>query len=572
MRIALPGTPVANGLALGRARIREPQRIDVEVRRLAAEEVETEVERLHLAIAATRAELTQLRERLPGTLAQEIAEFIDVHALLLDDQDLIAGLTDLIRTGRCAASYALQLQRDRLAAVFDAMDDPYLRSRREDIDLIIGRIQTALQRDLDGSDVLGLSGDVLITDSLAPTELAQLSDRGVVAVLLSHGNPLSHSAILARSLGLPMLIVPAESLRLIPEGAAVMIDALRGEIIVEPGLEDLVELREREVAQSREREMPVRARMRSTRSRDQVQIQLLANAESREDIARAYRLGASGIGLYRTEFLFLRPGDPPDEEAQLVAYRDAVLGMSGRPVTLRTLDLGADKTDRAGISLPNEPNPALGLRGIRLTLAHPALFRTQVRAMLRASAYGPVRLLAPMVTRREEMMQVRRLVRECTYELRQEGHLVADHVPIGAMIEVPATALSLATMIDTMDFVSIGTNDLVQYLLAADRNNDALRELFSPLYPAVIRVLHEVICVCRKSSTPVSICGEIAGDTRYTRLLLALGLTEFSMHSTSLADIRTRIRTSELRALRRRASALLRASSRTALEQLVAKL
>lgn len=572
MRQALSGLTAAKGLALGRARMRESHVIDIEERRLAPEDVEFEVERLLQAIAATRTELSRLREQLQGALAQEIGEFLDLHALLLDDPELIAGLTGLIRTGLYSASYALKLQHDRLVAVFEAMDDPYLRSRREDIDHVLGRVQAALQRDLDGSDIIGLAGEVLITDSVAPAELAQLSERGVVAVLVSQGSTLSHSAIMARSLGLPMLIVNVEILAVIPESAALMIDAGRGEIIVEPDPDDLLALRARESTQNRERRGLARLRDKPTTTRDGTSIQLLANAESREDIAHAHRLGAIGVGLYRTELLFLQHRQPPDEEVQLAAYRDAVLGMNGRAVTLRIFDLGADKADSAGISLQNEPNPALGLRGIRLALARPALLRTQLRAMLRASSYGPVRILVPMVTRREEMVVLRRLLRDCARELRREGHHLTDAVELGAMIEVPAAAIALPAMLSTIDFASIGTNDLIQYLLATDRGNDALGEMFSPLYPAVIRVLHDVIRTCQKAGKPVSICGEVASDPRYTRLLLALGLRDFSMHPSSLLEIRSIIRDSDLRQLRRRAGSLLRAGRRKTLERLVASL
>lgn len=572
MRQSLSGLTAAKGLALGRARMRESHVLDIEERRLAPEEVEGEVQRLLEAIAATRTELTGLREQLQGALAQEIGEFLDLHALLLDDPELTAGLTGLIRTGLYSAGYALKLQHDRLIAVFEEMDDPYLRSRREDIDHVLGRVQAALQRDLDGSDIIGLAGEVLITDSVAPAELAQLSERGVVAVLVSQGSTLSHSAIMARSLGLPMLIVSVEVLGIIPDGAALMVDAGRGEIIVEPNPDDLLELRARESTQNRERRGLARLRDKPTTTRDGTSIHLLANAESREDIAHAHRLGATGVGLYRTELLFLQHRQPPDEEGQLAAYRDAVLGMSGRVVTLRIFDLGADKADSAGISLPNEPNPALGLRGIRLALARPALLRIQLRAMLRASSYGPIRILVPMVTRREEMVILRRLLRDCARELRHEGHHLTDSVELGAMIEVPAAAIALPAMLGTIDFASIGTNDLIQYLLATDRGNDALGEMFSPLYPAVIRVLHEVIQTCQKAGKPISVCGEIASDPRYTRLLLALGLRDFSMHPSSLLEIRAIIRDCDLRQLRRRAGALLRAGRRKTLENLVASL
>lgn len=572
MRCELSGVTAARGLALGRARIRAPHVMEVEERSLAPEAVEPEIQRLSEAIAATRTELARLRDQIQGALAQDVGEFLDIHALLLDDPELMTGLAGLIRTGRYAASYALKLQRDRLVAVFDAMEDPYLRSRREDVDHVLGRVHAALQRGQDGGDIIGLAGEVLVTDTVAPTELVPMAERGVLAVLMSRGSPMSHSAILARSIGLPMLVVSAEALATIPDGAAVMVDAGRGQIIVEPGAEDLADLRQRELAEAREQRSLIRLRNAATRTRDGVDIALSANAESRDDVARARQLGAAGVGLLRTEFLYLQRSDPPSEDEQYAAYRDAVLAMDGRPVTLRTLDLGADKADSAGIALSREPNPALGLRGVRLALARPALLRTQLRAMLRASAHGPVRILVPMVSQRTEMLAVRRLLHESRRALCREGHALAQDTPLGAMIEVPAAAFALPTLIDTMDFVSIGTNDLIQYLLAADRTNESLGALFSPLHPAVLRALHEIVETCRKADTPVSICGEIAGDPRCTRLLLALGLRDLSMHPASLLEVRAAVRQCELRGLRRRLGSLLRAHDRSALERAVARL
>ncbi len=572
MRSQLSGTTASRGLALGRARIRTSRVIEVEERHLAPEAVEQEVVRLVEALQSTRAELAHLRDRIQGTLAQEVGEFLDLHAMLLDDPELVSALTALIRTGRHTASYALHLHHERLAAAFGAMEDPYLRSRREDLDHVFGRVQAALRPAMDDGDIIGIAGDVLVTDTLSPTELVPMVERGVLAVLVSRGSPMSHSAILARSLNLPMLIVPGDALARIPEGTAVMVDAARGEIIVDPGPQDLADLREREAAEAREQRSLIRLRSAATRTRDGIDIALMANAESRDEVARARQLGAFGVGLMRTEFLYLQRTDPPEEDEQYAAYRDAVLAMEGHPVTLRTLDLGADKADASGITLPREPNPALGLRGVRLALARPALLRTQLRAMLRASAHGPVRILVPLVSQRAELRAVRHQLRECERELRREGHAVARGIPLGAMIEVPAAAFALPTMLDAMDFASIGTNDLIQYLLAADRANDAVGALFSPLHPAVIRALHEIVVACRAARKPLSICGEMAGDPGCTPLLLALGLTELSMHPSTLLEVRAAVRQCELRALRLRTGALLRARDRDALERTLARL
>mgnify|MGYP001455969982 CR=1 FL=1 len=572
MRSAFSGVAISKGLALGRARVRAPHIADLEDKPLPPEDIDAEIERLAAALATTRAELAKLREQLQYALAQEqLGEFIDLHALILDDPDLVTSLNDLIRSGPYRAETALRLQRDRLAAIFDAMDDPYMKSRREDMEHAIARVRHVLQRG-SSADVVGLAGDVLVTDLIAPAEIAQLSERGVVAAIVTHGSVLSHSAILARGLGLPILVLPREAAVQITDGSPLMVDANHGEAILEPAPDDLRHYRKLEQEQAREKRTLAKLRHAPSRTIDEVDIRLMANAESREDLTRAVRLGADGVGLYRTEFLFLNRRDTPDEEEQFAAYRDLVLAMNRKPVTLRTIDIGSDKIDSAGIALQKEPNPALGLRGLRLALARPALFRTQLRAMLRASAYGPVRVLLPMLTWREEMLKIRALFEGYKTELRAEGHAVAENVELGAMIEVPAAALALPSIIDTVDFVSIGTNDLIQYLLAVDRGNDAVGDLLSPLHPAVLRVLHDILAIGRKHRKSVSICGEMAGQVRYTKLLLALGLTEFSMSPSSLLEARSAIRESQYSHLRRRAGNLLKLRDRAALEKAVARL
>jgi phosphotransferase system enzyme I (PtsI) len=528
-------------------------------------DVEAEVARLHAAILVVRGEMHAMRERLHGALAQEVGEFLDLHALLLDDPELLRGLDALIRTGRYSADYALRLQRDRIAAVFTGMDDAYLRSRIDDIDQVIGRIHAALHRRI--ADVEGVAGEILVTDNIAPAELAQLQAQGVMAVVTSGGSALSHSAILARSLHLPLVVGAAQALQKINDGDVLVVDGGLGIVVREPDAADLRAHRARTREQARERKQLNRLRREPSRTIDGVDIKLFANAESREDVAEAHALGAAGVGLYRTEFLFLNTDTVPDEDAQFRAYRDVVLGMTGRSVTIRTLDLGADKADRTGLVLPYEPNPALGLRGVRLSLSRAALFETQLRAIVRASGYGPVRVLVPMVSSREEVVEVAALLKRVARDLRSAGHEIADHIPFGAMIEVPAAAIALPGFIDVVDFLSIGTNDLVQYLLAADRNNEALGELYSPLHPAVLRLLHGVIGIAVKRGKPVAVCGEMAGDAAFVPLLLALGLQEFSLHPATLLEVRRAIRGCDLRALRSRASILLRARDRVGIQR-----
>jgi phosphotransferase system enzyme I (PtsI) len=564
MRQVLPGHGASRGSALGRARVRLPHVLDVREERIPAEAVDVELDRLHAAIDVVREEMRVLRVRLHGALAQEVGEFLDLHALLLDDPELLQGLDDLIRMGRFTADYALRLQRDRIANVFKDMDDAYLRSRIDDIDQVIGRIHAALHRR--AAPVEGLAGDILVTDNIAPAELAQLQAQGVMAVVTAGGSALSHSAILARSLHLPLVVGAAQALLKVNDGDVLAVDGTSGLVVLEPNADDLRGHRARMRDQVRERRQLNRLRREPTRTTDGVDIKLWANAESRADVAEAHALGAAGVGLYRTEFLFLQRNELPDEEEQFRAYRDVVLGMTGRTVTIRTLDLGADKADRSGLVLEGEPNPALGLRGVRLSLARDALFRTQLRAIVRASGYGPVRVLVPMVSAREEVLAVRRMLRMVLADTRREGHEVADVIPLGAMIEVPAAAIALPSFVGAVDFLSIGTNDLIQYLLAADRNNEALGEIYTPLHPALIRLLHGVIRTAQKRGKPIAVCGEMAGDAMYAPLLLALGLGEFSLHPNTLLELRRAIRNCDLAALRARAPALLRARTRKGIE------
>lgn len=568
MRQEFTGHGASRGSALGRARVRLPHVLEVVEEHIPARAVEAELRRLHAAIATVRDEMFALRERLHGALAHEVGEFLDLHSLLLDDPELLQGLDELIRTGRYSADYALRLQRDRIASVFQTMDDAYFRSRVDDIDQVIGRVHAALHRRDAGMP--GVAGEILVTDNVAPAEIAQLQAQGVMAIVTSTGSVLSHSAILARSLHLPLIVGAPQAMQKINDGDVLAVDGASGRVILEPDAADLRAHRARVRELARERKQLHRLRREPTRTLDGVDIKLYANAESREDVAEAHALGSAGVGLYRTEFLFLQRNELPDEEEQFRVYRDVVLGMTGRSVTIRTLDLGADKADRTGLALRDEPNPALGLRGVRLSLAREGLMEAQLRALVRASGYGPVRILLPMISTREEVRAVRTMLKRVTLELRAQGHEVNENIPLGAMIEVPAAAIALPVFVGSVDFLSIGTNDLVQYLLAADRNNEALTSLYTPLHPAVIRLIRDVIRLGHKRGKPVAVCGEIAGDPHFAPMLLALGLTEFSLHPATLLEVRRTVRHCDLARLQANAPALLRARDRKGIETWIA--
>jgi phosphotransferase system enzyme I (PtsI) len=466
------------------------------------------------------------------------------------------------------------MQKDRLVAVFEAMDDPYLRSRKEDVEHVIARVQAGLSRESSRAErqLASRVGEILVSDTVAPSELVPLAEHGVLGFVLTSGSQVSHSAILARSLRLPMLVATHDALARIQDDDLILIDGERGEVVVHPTAQDLARYRtwQRDLVQQGKRLALLRDV--ETRTRDGMAIALHANAESAADIAQARTCGAAGIGLYRTEFMFLQRRELPAEDEQFLVYRDLVLGMGGLPVTIRTLDLGADKADSSGLALDDEENPALGVRGVRLSLRHPHLMTTQLRAMLRASAYGPVRVLVPMVSAAEEMTSVRRMLKECERDLRSAGHEIADNVELGAMIEVPAAAIALPGMIRELDFIAIGTNDLVQYTLAVDRNNDHLANLYDPLHPAVLKLLAQTIAVARRAGRRVTLCGEMAGDRRYTALLLALGLTDFSMHPGVLLEIREAIGSLDGAELRAHANALLRAPTRARIDRVLARM
>ncbi|MBL0223355.1 MAG: phosphoenolpyruvate--protein phosphotransferase [Xanthomonadales bacterium] len=568
MRLILEGSGASRGMALGRARLEQPSRFLVDNTPLAQADVAAELVRIDNALALARAELKGLRDKLSGPLAREVAEFIDAHGLILADPEFVNGLHNLIKDGRFRASAALKMQRDSLVAVFEAMDDPYLRSRREDIEHVIGRVQGALSREssVEERKLASRVGEILVSDTVAPAELVPLAEHGVLGFILTGGSTLSHSAILARSLRLPMVVGSHQALAHLRDGDLVLIDGDSGNVIAHPTAQDLASYRQwqRDVAQQDKR----RARLRNaeTRTLDGVEIHLHANAEMAADVARARSFGAAGIGLFRTEFLFLQRRDAPGEEEQFLAYRDLVLGMGGLPVTIRTLDLGADKADSAGLVLEDEPNPALGVRGVRLSLRNPQLMRTQLRAILRTTGYGPVRILVPMVSAVEEVITIRRMVDECATQLRKEGQQIAEHFELGAMIEVPAAAIALTSMIRQLDFVAIGTNDLVQYTLAVDRNNNELGELYDPLHPAVLRLIAHTIAVCRRNRRPVTLCGEIAGDVYFTAMLIGLGLTEFSMHPGLILEVREVVNALHAGELRKIAPRLLRATDRAGID------
>jgi len=542
MSITIPGTGVSRGIAIGPVHRLEGGEVDVYEAAIPRELIENEVARFRRAVRIARQQLKAIRNSIPETTRADISDFIDTHLLMLEDSMLTATPVELIRERQCNAEWALKSQRDALAAVFDEMDDPYLRTRMDDVDHVVSRIQRILLHEdthTDPQDNEQLRGAIVIAHDLTPAETALLHHQGVAGFITESGGPLSHTAILARSLGLPAIVGTHVTPHQIRDGDIVVLDAGEGILLTDVDDVTLKDYRRRQRDEIKRQNDLRRLKGKPAITVDGIHIQLHANVELLDDVLAARRAAADGIGLYRTEFLFMNRSDIPDEEEQLQQYLSVVKSLKGQPVTIRTLDLGADK--RCGAEPPGEhisPNPALGLRAIRLCLKHADLFRPQLRAILRASAKGPVRMMIPMLSSASELTQVLALIDDVKQELQRQ-HLAFDwNIPIGGMIEVPAAALSAGLFARRLDFLSIGTNDLIQYTLAIDRVDDQVTYLYDPLHPAVLRLIKMVIDAGCTHDTPVAMCGEMAGDRRYTRLLLGMGLTELSLHPTALLEVK----------------------------------
>jgi phosphotransferase system enzyme I (PtsI) len=548
MSLALPGIGVSRGIAIGKAHVLQRGSIEVLESVLPPHLIENEVNRFLQAVHNARQQLESLRERIPPGTRADIAAFIDTHRLMLDDATLVKAPVELIRERGCNAEWALKLQRDAVVEVFDRMDDPYLRTRRDEVDHVINSILRTLLETVDTEshdDADALDQAIVLADNLTPAETVLLEHQGIAGFATAYGGPLSHTAILARSMEIPA-IVGAYSLQdYIHDGETVILDGVQGVLIAGPDENTLQHYRERQQQEQQRRLELGRFADTPAISCDQIPITLMANIELPEDIKVVSHSSASGVGLYRTEFLFMNRIEPPDEEEQYEVYMSVIEALGGRPLTIRTLDMGADKHIESGRKADCN-NPALGLRAIRLCLKDLALFRPQLRAILRASAHGPVRMMIPMLSNTHELHQVLSLVNETRNALQRESHAFAPDLPIGGMIEVPAAALTAADFARHLDFLSIGTNDLIQYTLAIARVDEEVTYLYDPLHPAVLKLIRMTIDAGRAAGIPVAMCGEMAGDPRYTRLLLGLGLREFSMHYSALQEVKNVINTSTI--------------------------
>ncbi len=555
MSIQLFGLPVSRGVAIGRAVLVASSRVDVAHYFIDAQQVESEIARLRAARDVVADELSSLQRDLPLDAPGELSALLDVHLMLLHDETLTGATKHWIRERHYNAEWALSAQLEVLARQFDEMEDEYLRERKADLEQVVERLLRAMARSAGrqagpraGAVAAGFAGEdplVLVANDIAPADMLQFKGSVFIGFITDVGGRTSHTAIVARSMDIPAVVGAREASRIIRQDDWIVIVGDAGIVIVNPSAILLEEYRFKQRQSGLERERLSRLRHTPAVTLDGERVELLANIELPGDASAALDAGAVGVGLFRSEFLFMnRGGELPGEDEQFEAYRSAVQGMKGLPVTIRTVDIGADKPmDRMSVSeLRHEHalNPALGLRAIRWSLSEPGMFRQQLRAILRASAFGKVRLLIPMVAHINEVRHTLEAVARAKQQLDESGKAYTN-VQLGAMIEVPAAALMLPAILKYFDFVSLGTNDLIQYTLAIDRADEAVAHLYDPWHPAVLQLIEMTIRQANSMRRGVSVCGEMAGDPAFTELLLAMGLRSFSMHPSQVAAIKQRI-------------------------------
>ncbi len=538
MSFTLHGIGVSSGIAIGRAHLVSHAQLEVAHLEIPADQVLFEQARFDDALNKVRKELSDLATHIPDNAPAEFEAFLNVHLMILGDETLSEAPKAMIAAQRCNAEWALKQQMEALLEQFDQIDDAYLRERKTDVKQVVERVLGALMTGAPAalSVVPPEEGSILVAHDLSPADVILYKQHRFASFITDLGGTTSHTAIVARSLGIPSIVALHHARRLVRENETLIVDGAHGVLIVDPDETVLEEYRLRrhewELDQQKLR------RLTTTRAAvlDGTRIELHANIELSDDVHQARENGAAGVGLFRTEFLYLNRRDLPGEDEQFEAYRTAVTAMGRLPVTIRTFDLGADKELDGAERVA--PNPALGLRAIRLCLAEPQMFHRQLRAILRASAFGRVKILIPMLSSMTELRQSLLAVAEAKASLDRDGIAYDHEVPVGGMVEVPAAALSLGMFTRKLDFLSIGTNDLIQYTLAIDRTDESVAHLYDPLHPAVLNLVASIIQTANKAGTPVAVCGEMAGDVSLTRLLLGFGLRQFSMHPANLLAVK----------------------------------
>lgn len=529
---------------------------------LTPDQVSEEIQRFADAIQTVKHDLEVVRSQLPKNAPAELDAFISTHLAMLNDKSLSEAPKDIIRNELCNAEWAIKQQMDDIVEQFEAIEDAYLRERKHDVVQVVERIIKVLLGHPSQSPNQSKekqqqeSATILVAHDISPADAIQFKQHQFAAFITDVGGITSHTAILARSLNIPSIVALQRARDLISDGEIIIVDGSVGVVIVNPSKEVLAEYELKQDQWQLEQQKLQRIKSTKAITMDGTGIELHANIEVPEDVISVKASGATGIGLYRTEFLFMNRREMPDEEEQFLAYKHVAEAMQGMPVTIRTLDLGADKQMNPD-SVSNCANPALGLRAVRFCLSEPQIFHTQFRALLRASHYGHIKILIPMLSNLTELRQTKLLLERAKESLRREGKPFDESIRLGGMIEIPAAAINAEAFAKELDFLSIGTNDLIQYTLAIDRTDDAVAHLYNPLHPAVLKLIQMTIHAAEKYNIGLSICGEMAGDIKLTRLLIGMGMRQLSMHPSNILSVKQQILHSQITRLSKQVKKLL---------------
>jgi len=558
MSIYISGIGVSKGIAIGEAHVLARVQLDATQTILPAAEINAEIKRFKTALTKASKQLHDIKKKIAKNTANDIVVFIDTHLLMLEDPAFDEGTIANIKEYSCNAEWALQMQGDRLVQVFDEMEDPYLRTRKDDVLHIVKRIQRCLAGQEPDNDAHLYKGKIIIADDLTPADTIMMQHQKIAGFITEFGGPLSHTAILARNLGIPAIVGLHHARQLIHRDELLIVDGHNGFVINSPDKKSLRYFRAEKRDETAKRNLLSDLTGKPAITLDNIPITLHGNIDRPGDIRQIKKYDDTGVGLYRTEMLFIELNEWPDQKTHFNTYKRAVKALNGKPLTIRTMDLGADKEIQDTVTQgPMAHNPAMGLRAIRRCLKEPQDFMPQLLAILRVSAFGPVRMMIPMLTSMDELDQVLALIEEAKRTLLKKNIAFDKKIPVGAMIEVPAAALAADAFAKKLDFLSIGTNDLIQYTLAIDRIDDEVNYLFNPLHPAVLKLIQMTIDAGKKANIPVSMCGEMASDTQYTRLLLGMGLEYFSVQANALLEVKHIIVNSTLKNLQAEVKSIL---------------
>ncbi|MCW8921999.1 MAG: phosphoenolpyruvate--protein phosphotransferase [Gammaproteobacteria bacterium] len=552
MSILINGIGVSSGIAIGEAYVYSREQKQIREYNVPAAQHKKEIQRFKKALSRASEQLHEIKNKIAANTPADILAFIDTHLLMLEDPTFNEGTVANIKKLSCNAEWALQLQSKRLVKVFDEMEDPYLRTRKDDVLHVVRRIQNCLEDTPDHiPGAHQLKGRIIIADDLTPADTLMLQHQKIAGFVTEFGGPLSHTAILSKNIGIPAIVGAHHARQLIKTGETLIIDGRQGMLINSPDRRSLKHYRALKKAELERKALLHALKNKPVVTTDGKVITLHGNIDRPEDIRKLRKFDHTGVGLYRTEMLFIEKNEFPDEDTQFKTYKRALFRLKDKPLTIRTIDLGADKElQDAADQGPMAHNPAMGLRAIRRCMKEPELFIPQLRAILRVAALGPVRMMIPMLTNIEEMHLVLRLIEKIKQQLRDQKIRFDENLQVGAMIEVPAAALSADAFAKHLDFLSIGTNDLIQYTLALDRIDDEISYLYNPLNPAVLHLIQLSINAGKKMGIPISLCGEMASNPQYTRLLLGMGLEYFSVQANALLEVKHIINNSKLSRLR----------------------